>query len=339
MKTLVIVVALLSLLAACSEKLPLSRSQKNAISKEAADYLEKRKAKRYPNFINISAAQIEKAAEDFEKSESLAEDEIIRKYNLSIEKTSIGGISVFIITPPVIAPQYEKYIGFNIHGGGFIMGTGRDRTALLMAGELGLKIYSVDYTVAPKASFPVPINESLEVYKDVEKEFGGQHIIAFSSSAGGQIMLEMLLKAKAENATLPTAQILFCPNTDLDFGGDSGDFNDGRDYLAKGTSTKVVKKFYLKEYNAQDPFVSPVFANYSNDFPSSMIVSGSRDLMFSGAVRINWKFKEAGIHSELLVADGMWHGFHWAYEMPESIATFKAVSSFLSQQLMITNKR
>lgn len=39
------------------------------------------------------------------------------------------------------------------------------------------------------------------------------------------------------------------------------------------------------------------------------------------------------IRTELLVGEGMWHGFHWEYEMPESIAAMKAVVSFLDSTL------
>jgi acetyl esterase/lipase len=55
---------------------------------------------------------------------------------------------------------------FSIHGGGFVMETGRDRNSLLMAAELRIPVYSVDYTLAPEAAYPTELNECFAVCRD-----------------------------------------------------------------------------------------------------------------------------------------------------------------------------
>ena len=129
------------------------------------------------------------------------------------------------------------------------------------------------------------------------------------------------------------AQVLFTPAADLTGTGDSTTSNDGRDILTFALTLRTVNQFYVGGADAKDPSVSPLYDAYAENFPASVIVSGTRDLLLSNSVRFFWKLKAANVPSELLVAEGGWHGFHWEYETPESIATMKAVDGFLTQQL------
>jgi monoterpene epsilon-lactone hydrolase len=95
----------------------------------------------------------------------------------------------------------------------------------------------------------------------------------------------------------------------------------------------VNKDFYLGGADVEDPAVSPIYATFSDQFPPSVIVSGTRDLLLSNAVRLFWKLKAANVSAEMLVAEGGWHGYHWEYQTPESVATMQSVDTFLAQRL------
>jgi acetyl esterase/lipase len=109
----------------------------------------------------------------------------------------------------------ENAIAFNIHGGAFFLGTAREKSALLMAADMGIRVYSVEYSLASEAKFPVAIDQCFNVYKSLVRQFSPSRIVAMSFSAGGEIMLSTLLKAEHEGVLLPKAQVLFTPAADL----------------------------------------------------------------------------------------------------------------------------
>ena len=94
----------------------------------------------------------------------------------------------------------------------------------------------------------------------------------------------------------------------------------------------MVKQNYMPEgLDATDPYYSPIYARYDSSFPPTVITVGTRDFALSNGVRMYWVLREAGVETELLVSEGMWHGFNWTEKMPEALQARKAVQSFLTR--------
>jgi epsilon-lactone hydrolase len=325
--------ALALILSGCAHHLPLEDSQRAAVSPGAAAFIAKATYVDAPFFMPVSDSLLLDARRAYAASERVVEDEMIAKFSLKVESTLIAGVPVLIITPRAIKPEYENAIAFNIHGGAFFLGTARERSALLMAADMGIRVYSVEYSLAPEAKFPVAIDQCFNVYKSLVSQFSASRIVAMSVSAGGEIMLSTLLKAEHEGVLLPKAQVLFTPAADLSLTGDSKTVNDGRDILAVGLTSRVIRQFYLSGADVKQPLISPLYGEYGSSFPPSILVSGTRDFLLSDSVRLHWKLMAAGVKTELLVGEGMWHGFTFEYETPESIAAMKEVVRFLGDEL------
>jgi acetyl esterase/lipase len=193
----------------------------------------------------------------------------------------------------------------------------------------------VDYTLAPEAKYPIAINECLKVYKYIVTEFSSKNIISSSLSAGGPLMISTLLKAQNENLKMPTANVVLSPALELAIKGDSYIANDRRDVIAgKNSTNKLALPAYLdKNTDLNDPFVSPVNADYKGNFPPTIIATATRDLFLSNSSRLLWKLKEGGIETELLVGEGMWHGYQSYPDIPESISARKAIYKFINKQI------
>ncbi|KAL7905035.1 Alpha/Beta hydrolase protein [Trichoderma velutinum] len=213
------------------------------------------------------------------------------------------------------------------------MGTARERTALMIAGELGLTVYSVDYSLSPEVKYPIAIEQCLTVYREMIVKFGAKNIVGLSSSAGGQIMLSLIVRAQREGLELPAALAFYTPNTDLSGAGDSNVFNDGRDLVSNDVVVGAMSALYAGGVDLKDELLSPIYAELSGPFPPTVINTGTRDLNMSQCVRLYWKLREAGGKTELLVSEGMWHGFNWELELPEGIRARKAVYSFIRNVL------
>ncbi|RKL35153.1 hypothetical protein BFJ70_g8011 [Fusarium oxysporum] len=275
----------------------------------------------------------------FTEKTAPGESQIIEKHKLQFTEILVAGISVIVIEPPVIKPEKQNKILFNVFGGAFIMGRPRDRAALTMAVELGVRAYSIDYTKSPEVKYPEARDQCLAVYCELLQNdpSGGApvdpfNIHAMGCSTGAQILVSMLLVTRQKGLPMPSAGMYLCtPALDLSGAGDSMVFNSlGRDIMPVSLLTGMVSQNYAPEgINVTDPLYSPIYANYDSSFPPTVITVGTRDFALSHGIRFYWKLREAGVKVELLVSEGMWHGFNWDPVIPESIRARATVIDFL----------
>lgn len=277
-----------------------------------------------------SSSRIHKLRKQIEETAKPREESLIARRKLRVSKLTIADIPVVLIEPPTVKPKNAGRILFNIHGGAFCLGSARDRTGLLMASEMEMRVYSVEYTLAPEARYPVARNQCLAVYRKLVDQFGAENILCMSASSGCQLMMSMFIVAKREGVPLPRAQYLCTPATDFRSAGDSLVFNASRDIMPVEMLSEMVKQNYQAEgVRMEDPEYSPLFAEYETSFPPTVITTGTRDVLLSSSVLLYWRLREASVKVELLVSEGMWHGFDWEEEMPEAVRVRQAVRRFL----------
>ena len=69
-----------------------------------------------------------------------------------------------------------------------------------------------------------------------------------------------------------------------------------------------VNLLYAAGRDLTDPYVSPLFGDFSKGFPPTLLASGTRDLFLSNTVRMHRKLRAAGVAAELHVFEAMPHG-------------------------------
>jgi Esterase/lipase len=315
---------------------PLFDAQRATISPEATAIMERSHILMVPDFVVPLLATRESiiaGQASFAAGERPHEEELIAHHGLSVDEIEIGGVPVVVITPPAIRPGFEDVVIFNIHGGSFVLGSARDRVALLLAHDVGVPVYSVEYDLAPEAPFPIAIEQGLAVYRELTMHVPADRILATGASSGGNQVLSILHRARDAGLPMPAALGLFTPAADLTGVGDSAIVNNGRDGLIVNFGRNLVDNFYAPGMDVADPGISPIYADYGPDFPPTVISIGTRDLLLSNAVRLDWKLEEAGVRRQLLISEGMWHGFNWEPDLPEAIAARAAVARFLIEHV------
>jgi acetyl esterase/lipase len=65
---------------------------------------------------------------------------------------------------------------------------------------------------------------------------------------------------------------------------------------------------YAGSHDLRDPYLSPIFADFSKGFPPTLLSSGTRDLFLSNTVLLHRALRRAGIEAELHVFEAMSHG-------------------------------
>jgi epsilon-lactone hydrolase len=199
--------------------------QAQTISAEAANYL------RSAAPIQIPGAQLTQAFADQLNNQLEAEigpllDQLRVSLGLGVENQTVGGTRVVVITPHAVQPSRRTVAGVFAHTGGFALLTGNDYNVYRMAHDLGIVVYSVDYSRSPQAQFPIAVNETFAAYRAVSQNY--RKVVVAGSSAGGNLLVTAILKACRGEADPPEAAGLFTPAVDRRAIGDSYVANDGR---------------------------------------------------------------------------------------------------------------
>ncbi|KAK4233386.1 Alpha/Beta hydrolase protein [Achaetomium macrosporum] len=328
----------------------LTEAQKAALSPEAVNFLSNIRHIPFAATLSpflTSPRRIPGLRRTFRDRAAAAEAELVSKHRLQLREITIAGVPVVVIEPPTIHTAKQQKILFNVHGGGFVLGNPDDRAALTMAAELGVRVYSINYTKAPEAKFPVARDQCLAVYRTLvcHGAPGGTSsgpidptdIYTMGSSSGAQVLVSMLLVAQREGLPMPTAGLYLCaPALDLSGAGDSMVTNAfDRDLLPVSMLIGMASQNYVPDrgIDARDPLYSPIYADYTASFPRTVITVGTRDFALSHGVRFFWKLRDAGVEVDLLVSEGMWHGFNWDPVVPEALRARAAVVKFLERSL------
>lgn len=326
----------------------LTDSQKATLSPEAVKFLDGVRHIPFANTVSPFLAtprRVPGIRQTFNAKMAAGEAALIEQHTLKIKEVTIAGITVTVIEPPNIKPEKEKKILFNVYGGAFIMGSPKDRAALTMAAELGVRVYSTNYTKSPEAKYPVARDQCLAVYTELIRDgppgavpIDPADIYMMGCSSGAQVLVSMLLVARRKGLPMPSAGLYLCaPALDLSGAGDSMVTNaNDRDIMPVSLLTSMVAQNYAPEgINQKDPLYSPIYANYDAHFPRTVITVGTRDFALSHGVRLFWKLRDAGVKVELLVSEGMWHGYNWDPVIPEALHTRATVIDFLERELYL----
>ncbi|MET8978050.1 alpha/beta hydrolase [Streptomyces sp. NPDC004539] len=218
-----------------------------------------------------------------------------------------GGPDVYVATPH--EPDEAAPVHLYLHGGGFTTGGGDCCRGLgvVMADRYKAPTWAVDYRMPPDHTYPTPLDDCLAAYRELLRHHGPEDIVVSGESAGGNLAAALLLRARDEGLPLPAAALLFTPEVDLTESGDSFHTNLGLDPVLP-RSLMPANLLYSAGHDLQHPYLSPLFGDFSQGFPPTLITAGTRDLFLSNAVRLHRALRNAGIHAELHIMEAAPHG-------------------------------
>lgn len=264
--------------------------------------------------------------------------ERLKSAPISIAKTQLGGVTVRVITPEQIPAIKQDKVLIALHGGAYVFFGGE--ASMLEAANIALaghyKVVAVDYRMPPEHPFPHAVNDAVAVYRAVLETTPAENIAVFGTSAGGSLTASMIVSARDQGLPLPAAAYMNTPWADLSKTGDSYVTNEAVDPVLPvyGGALAAAAEVYADAAGLKHPLVSPVYADYTQGFPPSLLITGTRDLLLSSTVRLHRVLREAGISADLHVFDAMWHAFTANVEMPEAQSAQRLVIDFLDTQLL-----
>ncbi len=191
----------------------------------------------------------------------------------------------------------------------------------------------LDYRLAPEAPFPAAVEDGVSGYRWLlEQGFPPAQIAIGGDSAGGGLVVAMLVSARNQGLAMPQAAVCISPWSDMMCSNDSFRTRDAADPMVKHAGITQMAALYLSGADPQDPLASPNFADLTG-LPPMLIHVGSDETLHDDAIDLDRKAKADGVQSTLEVWDDMihvWHAFHPI--LPEGKEGIERVGEFLRQQ-------
>ena len=90
---------------------------------------------------------------------------------------------------------------------------------------------------------------------------------------------------------------------------------------------------YADPADQKNPYVSPVYGDFSKGYPPTLIQGGTKEILLSGFIRLYQAIDVAGQPVKLDLYEGMPHVFQAIPGLPESAITLGKVDAFLKEHL------
>ena len=261
------------------------------------------------------------------------------RYPVDVQPEKIGGVNTLVITPKDgIAAQNQHRVLINLHGGGFSVcaPTCGIIESIPIAGLGKIKVVTVDYRQGPEFKFPAASEDVASVYRELLKQYKAESIGIFGCSAGGMLTAQSVAWFQTHDLPRPGAIGIFCASAG-DFGGDSEYTTpplDGRMPPPPGPSDGRMHLGYFSDANMHDAMVSPVeHPDVLRQFPPTLIISGTRAFDYSSGINTDNQLTKLGVEAELHLWDGLFHGFFYDPDVPESRETYAVTVNFFEKHL------
>ena len=223
-----------------------------------------------------------------------------------------------------------------IHGGGFVScSTSTHRPiAAALARTAKIKVFSLDYRLAPENRFPAAVEDVYSAFKWLAEGREASGIAVAGDSAGGGLVLSLILTLREKGSPLPACAVCFSPWTDLTGSGESVKINAKADRMFyPETEHQFARAYLAQESDATNILASPVFADFEG-FPPVLFQVGSTEILVDDSRRIYEKILASGGAGELQIYDGVFHTWQMAVGLlPEADTAIRRATEFINNHI------
>ncbi|MCB2106702.1 MAG: alpha/beta hydrolase [Rhodobacteraceae bacterium] len=198
------------------------------------------------------------------------------------------------------------------HGGGFAVGglVSHRRVAYDIAKAAAARVLVLDYRLAPEHPFPAAIEDGVAAYAWLlDQGLTSDRIVFAGDSAGGNLVIAVMLAARERNLPRPAAGVCLSPWIDLACDDETYETNKSVDPIGNRESLGNAAKTYLAGTDPKAPLASPVHADL-NGLPPLLIQVGSHEVLLGDSIHLANVAQAAGVEVEFEIWPGMIHVWH-----------------------------
>jgi acetyl esterase/lipase len=277
-------------------------------------------------------------------------DHMKEVFPVDIEETTIAGISAAIVTPKGGVPEKNKNRLFlNGPGGGFRTGV-RGNGLLIsipVAAKLGVKVVTITYRQGPEYKYPAASEDLLKVWDYFTKTYKPQNIGMVGCSAGGSLVTHTTAILIKQGRPTPGVLGVYCSGLGAPGSGDSqflsalsvtnapqGITQTSPAPAATAAAPATPPMSYMDGTDRNDFGVNPTADEKQlAKWPPTIFFTASRDGAASGALYSYRKLIKLGIDSQIMVFDGLYHGFMTNPDFPEAQEGYGIAAAFFDKHL------
>ncbi len=249
---------------------------------------------------------------------------------LDRSEEELGGVVCERSARPGSAPgRHLLYL----HGGGFTLGSIESHREVVsaIATHGDLIAHSVAYRQPPEDRFPAAVDDVVAAYRGLlESGVDPAQIAIAGDSAGGNLCLALLLRAKADGLPMPAAAVLICPAPDMNLPGASWNREPFLDYLTRPVAQSWLRH-YLDPPQYKDPLASPIHGDLQGLPPILMHAGGNEGLLDEIEVLAE-ALREANVELTYRVTEEMPHVWHlFVGLIPEAESAIREIGDFIQK--------
>jgi salicylate hydroxylase len=245
----------------------------------------------------------------------------------NIAKVDIGKASALWIDAK--GAGKEKVV-LHMHGGGYAFGSARCSVEYCerLSEALDGRCLALEYRLAPENPYPAARDDAVAAYQWLlDRGYKAENIYLSGESAGGGLTVSAAVTLR--DAQLPKAAgiILLSPFVDCSLMSPSIQKYDGTDPIIDRDILTYMSTGYFQFNPANDPGISPVYANLAG-LPPMLIQAGKKEVLVDDAIRLADRAKSTGNSVDLSLYDERLHIFSLYPFLPNAKKALEEIKAF-----------
>ncbi len=172
-----------------------------------------------------------------------------------------------------------------VHGSGYAVCSARTHRGLVsrLSKMTGLPVFACDYRLAPRHRFPAPADDVRAAFDWLlERAYSPDRIVLAGDSAGGHLILDLVLELRRSLQPTPAALALFSPFVDLTL--TLADRRDAviRDPMISAAAARRLVGLYTRGLDPEDRRLALEFDDVTG-FPPTLIQAGGAEMLRADA--------------------------------------------------------
>ena len=285
--------------------------------------------KRRASRMRIDAASINLMRQRLENLSGRSRDD----RRVVIGQSRVAGVPVEIVEPA--QPLADLPTIVYLHGGAFVAGSPRTHRAITrrLAHLCAARVVVPDYRLAPEHCYPHGLDDTFAVYRGLLDDTPGGRIALAGDSAGGNLVLALLLRARDDAVPMPAAAMMISPWTDLTGSGESVRSLARVDAMLPAERLAATAELYAAGADLTDPLLSPLFGDFRG-LPPMLVHVGTSEILLDDARRLVARAHAVGVDAQLRLWRGLPHVFHaFADHLPAACVAIDEIALFLGARL------
>jgi acetyl esterase/lipase len=222
----------------------------------------------------------------------------------------------------------------HFHGGGYVFSPAMtDNLIAALARAFGGRLFVPDYRLAPENPFPCQLDDALRSYQWALAQAGSPAGVVLSGdSAGGHLVLALLLTLRQRGLPLPAASIAISPWTDPGHPGGDGTslrINEPHDWMT-ATMLKRMAAWAGRDGGADHPLFRLATADLSA-LERVLIHVGGNEICHDMVQDFATRARAAGADVRCQSWPGMNHNFHgFGERVAQSREALKQIADYVA---------